>query len=71
MTGPGELEARIEALERAAAHQEQTIDELNETITAQWREIEILKRRLAKLDDDLRDVEAGLPAPPVQKPPHY
>lgn len=66
-----ELEGRVEALETLAAHQERTIEELNEVIASQWKEIELLKRRLARLDDQLREVEAGLPAPPNQKPPHY
>jgi SlyX protein len=65
------LEARVEALETLAAHQERTIEELNDVIAAQWKEIESLKRQLARLDDQLRDVESGLPAPPNQRPPHY
>jgi SlyX protein len=65
------LEARVDALETLAAHQERTIEELNQVIADQWKEIEALKRRLARLDDQLRDVEAGLPAPPNQRPPHY
>lgn len=66
-----DLRARLEKLEMLAAEQERTIEELNETITGQWREIELLKRRITKLDDELREVEAGLPAPPITKPPHY
>jgi len=66
-----DLKSRIEALERASAHQDQVIEDLNATIAAQWRDIDLLKRRLQKLDDELRDVEAGLPPPPNQKPPHY
>lgn len=66
-----ELLRRIEALERASAHQDRTIEELNATITAQSREIDLLKRRLQKLDDGLRDIESGMPSAPVEKPPHY
>jgi SlyX protein len=66
-----DLRARLEKLEVLSAEQERTIEELNETITGQWREIEGLKRQIAKLDDELREVEAGMPAPPIQKPPHY
>jgi SlyX protein len=66
-----ELRARLDKLEMLTAEQERVIEDLNETITGQWREIEALKRRIAKLDDELREVEAGMPAPPIQKPPHY
>lgn len=66
-----DLIARLEKLEILAAEQERTIEDLNETITGQWREIDALKRRISKLDEELREVEAGLPAPPNQKPPHY
>ena len=66
-----DLRARLDKLEMLVADQERVIEDLNETVTGQWREIETLKRRIAKLDDELREVEAGLPAPPIQKPPHY
>lgn len=66
-----DLRVRLEKLEMLAAEQDRTIEDLNETITGQWREIEALKRQVARLDDELKEVEAGLPAPPIQKPPHY
>ncbi len=66
-----DLKARLEALEAHVAHQDRTIEELNETVTAQWKDIDALKRQLNRLDDQLHEVEAGLPAPPNQKPPHY
>jgi SlyX protein len=66
-----DIKARLEKLEILASEQERMIEDLNGTITGQWREIEALRRQLAKLDDELREVEAGLPAPPNQKPPHY
>ena len=71
MAETDDLKERLEKLEMLAAEQERVIEDLNQTITAQWREIEALKRQIAKLDDELREVEAGLPAPPIQKPPHY
>ncbi len=66
-----DLKARLETLEAHVAHQDRTIEELNETVTVQWKDIDALKRQLNRLDDQLREVEAGLPAPPNQKPPHY
>jgi SlyX protein len=71
MTESEDFRARLEKLEMLAAEQDRTIEDLNQTITSQWREIEALRRQIAKLDDELREVEAGMPAPPIQKPPHY
>lgn len=67
------LTARLDALEVKAAFQEQTIEDLNATITAQWREIERLARLLQRLEDEMRESAAAagtanLPEPP---PPHY
>lgn len=64
---------RLEALEVRAAYQDQVIEDLNQTITAQWREIERLQRLLSRLEDQVNaSIAAGgapnLPEPP---PPHY
>jgi len=63
---------RIEALEVRVAYQDQTIEDLNKTISAQWSEIDILKRRIDELVDRMREVEntrgENQPEPP---PPHY
>lgn len=65
-------ESRIEALEIRAAHQDRMIDDLNDVIAQQWREIERLKRRMAALDDQIEKFEqfaqSGQKEPP---PPHY
>jgi len=66
-----DIEARVEALEILTAHQERTIEELNEVISEQWKQLDALKRQLGRLDDQLREVEAGMPAAPIQRPPHY
>ena len=71
MTESEDFRARLEKLEMLAAEQDRTIEDLNQTITSQWREIEALRRQIAKLDDELREVEAGMPGLPIQKPPHY
>ena len=63
-------EMRIDELEMRMAHQEQTIGELNEIITTQWKRIESLERRLQRLDEEMQAV--ALPdATPNKKPPHY
>jgi len=73
MTGTTDLLSRLEALEVRAAYQDQTIEELNETITAQWREIDRLKRLIERLEDQVREAEArsGGPQAPEPPPPHY
>lgn len=72
MSESGEIAARLEALEIRAAHQDRAIEELNEVIAGQWREIDRLKRLLAQIDDQIAAVEQlarnGTKEPP---PPHY
>jgi SlyX protein len=70
--GQQELAGRVEALEGRIAYQERTIEELNEVITGQWREIDALKRQVERLADLVRETQAALPAPgPEPPPPHY
>ena len=64
--------SRLEALEMRIAHQDATIDDLNATITAQWRKIDALAREVSTLGDRLQDLgrrEPGGEAEPP--PPHY
>ncbi|MDB5647405.1 SlyX family protein [Methylobacterium sp.] len=72
MTEPHDLAARIDALEMRLTEQEVTIDDLNATITAQWRQIDALARKVAKLVEDVEEAGhrpgSGAPEPP---PPHY
>lgn len=66
------LMRRIEALEMEAAHRGQMIDDLNTTITAQWKEIDGLKRQLRRVNEQVAELEApsrdSATEPP---PPHY
>ena len=39
---------RLDALESRVAFQDHTIEELNATITAQWKQIDALTRKLAE-----------------------
>ena len=62
---------RLEALETRIAFQDQTIEELNLTITAQWRQIDLLTRKLDQMEEQVRSgVHIADPStePP---PPHY
>ena len=66
-----ELSERIDALESRLAYQDQTIEHLNETITAQWKQIDALARQLAALNDRVQEAETNTPSPANERPPHY
>jgi SlyX protein len=65
------LSERIDALEARLMFQDETIETLNQTITAQWQQIDALTRQLANLSDRLREGEADAPRPANEPPPHY
>ena len=65
------LSDRLEALEVRVTYQDDTIETLNQTITAQWAEIDRLTRQVAALKQRLQDAESNIPAPANERPPHY
>jgi len=65
------LVKRIETLETRLAYQDDTIETLNQTITAQWRQIDMLTRQLAQLSERLQEAETNAPGPANERPPHY
>ncbi|RDI58901.1 SlyX family protein [Microvirga subterranea] len=67
------LSARIDALEIRIAYQDETIEDLNQTIVAQWKQIDLLTRQIANLTDRIQEAEhkAGGPSAPEPPPPHY
>jgi SlyX protein len=65
------LSERIDALESRVMFQDETIETLNQTITAQWQQIDALTRQLASFSDRLREAEANAPRPASEPPPHY
>ncbi len=73
MTDTPSPAARLDELEMRVVHQDQTIEELNEAITAQWKLIERLERQVARLADRVAEAEqaAGQAAPVERPPPHY
>ena len=71
MTDVRALSQRIDALEMRIAYQDETIETLNQTITAQWAEIDRLTRQLAELKERVRDAESNVPGPANERPPHY
>jgi SlyX protein len=67
------LSTRIDALEMRLTYQDATIEDLNATITAQWREIDRLLRQMATLTERFQEMDglAGPPGAPEPPPPHY
>jgi SlyX protein len=61
---------RIDALETRLTFQDETIETLNKTITAQWLKIDALTRQLANLSERLLEAEAHAPGA-HEPPPHY
>jgi SlyX protein len=52
-------------------YQDDTIETLNQTITAQWSEIDALKRQIARLNERVADAETTTGGPSNERPPHY
>jgi SlyX protein len=65
------LNERIDALEMRLTYQDVTIETLNQTITAQWVEIDRLTRQVAQLKERLQEAESNAPGPANEPPPHY
>jgi SlyX protein len=62
---------RIDVLETRLTFQDETIETLNKTITAQWQQIDALTRQIAALSERLQEAEANAPAAANEPPPHY
>jgi SlyX protein len=71
MSDAGGLSERIDALETRLTFQDETIETLNQTITAQWKQIDALTRQLNELKERLQDAESNAAAPVNDRPPHY
>ena len=65
------LSDRIDALEIRLSFQDETIDTLNKTITAQWQQIDALTRQVAGLNERLQEAENNAPGATDEPPPHY
>ena len=65
------LGERIDVLETRLAYQDETIETLNQTITAQWKQIDALTRQVAELKERLQEAERHAPGPANEPPPHY
>jgi SlyX protein len=65
------LSGRVDSLESRITYLDETIETLNLTITAQWKEIDGLKRQVAMLGDRLQEAESSAPGAANERPPHY
>ena len=65
------LRDRIDVLESRLMYQDETIEQLNQTITAQWKQIDALGRQVTALTERLQEAESQMPRPANEPPPHY
>lgn len=62
---------RLEALETRIAFQDQTIEDLNGALTAQWKVIDTLRRKVETLEEQVR-AGVHIADPETEPPPpHY
>jgi SlyX protein len=64
-------EIRLAELEVQIAHQNETIDGLNDAIIKQWKEIDKLTRQMRVLSEQLMSLEDEAQPHKATKPPHY
>lgn len=71
MSDVNALNERIDVLEIRLTFQDETIETLNQTITAQWQQIDALTRQLAELKELVREAASNATGPVNEPPPHY
>lgn len=64
-------EERFVNIEIKVAHQEDLVDELNQRVYDQQKQIDKLEQRLAALAQHIRDNPQGGQGPVNERPPHY
>lgn len=68
------LEARIEVLEMRIAYQDDAIEQLNQTIIAQWAKLDQTRALVERLDSRMREAQdnsGGADTFNNQPPPHW
>ena len=64
-------EQRLADLEMQIAHQNETVDTLNDAVISQWKEIDKLTRNVRMLTEQLMSIEEEASPHKATKPPHY
>lgn len=66
-----DLRERVDTMEVRIAYQDDTIETLNATITAQWKQIDMLTRQMSTLGERMAEAETAVGTPTNERPPHY
>jgi SlyX protein len=67
-----ETVTRIESMEMRIAHQDRTIEDLNKSVTEQWRQIEALGKQIERMAARVQHVEDNASSRGTEPPPpHY
>jgi SlyX protein len=68
-----DVNRRLIALESRLSHHEVMAEDLSEVVAQQARTIDLLTVQLRRLQERLREAEAGMPTSPQddKPPPHY
>ena len=62
---------RLDALETRIAYQDETIEELNRTVTEQWKALDLLAKKLATIEEQVRSGSYIADPASERPPPHY
>ncbi|MCK5581199.1 MAG: SlyX family protein [Candidatus Omnitrophica bacterium] len=65
------MEERIIELEKRVAFQDHMLEEMNEILVAQQKEVEILKRQLKLFEEKITSVDLVKRQEDEEPPPHY
>jgi SlyX protein len=65
-----DLVSKMDTLEMRIAHQDRTINELNDIVTEQWRKIEMLERKIAQVLEEVQNLDSARSVED-KPPPHY
>jgi len=72
MSEINELSKKITFLETRIAFQDQTIEDLNKTITEQWDEFNKLRREISRLSGQVQEMQSSKDGfDGDELPPHY
>ena len=72
MTDVEQLKAQVVSLQTRVAYQDRVIEDLNKSVTGQWRQLDALTKQVERMAARLQHVEDNAPRGEVEPPPpHY